>query len=294
MKMVVAIIRHEKLQEVQDVLDECGVSGVTVTEVKGCGAQRGYTEKYRGTAVHISLRPRLKIEAVMQVGDRQHRGRQDGRGRAADDAARWATARSSSSASRTRCASAPASTARKPSSTPHAPCGGINRHRKAARRPAFRRPRLPLATTSWPSTAWRLGRCFSIQALIGAAAAGVADHPVDELPIAEQAERRDAHHAVADGDLLVDVDVQLADASPCRRTRPRAAPRRASSSGTGRTSRRRSRRPRVPATGARRPRRSGRRSASGCSCQYISVPHPAAYSSPPDSPEYHPGLWLLR
>ena len=66
MKMVVAIIRHEKLQEVQDVLDECGVSGVTVTEVKGCGAQRGYTEKYRGAAVHISLRPRLKVEAVMR------------------------------------------------------------------------------------------------------------------------------------------------------------------------------------------------------------------------------------
>ena len=66
MKMLMAIIRHERLQEVQDVLDECGVSGVTVTEVKGCGAQRGYTERYRGTAVHISLRPRLKIEAVMQ------------------------------------------------------------------------------------------------------------------------------------------------------------------------------------------------------------------------------------
>ncbi|HZU18166.1 MAG TPA: P-II family nitrogen regulator [Candidatus Dormibacteraeota bacterium] len=66
MKMVVAIIRHERLQEVQDVLDECGVSGVTVTEVKGCGAQRGYTERYRGTAVNISLRPRLKIEAVMR------------------------------------------------------------------------------------------------------------------------------------------------------------------------------------------------------------------------------------
>jgi nitrogen regulatory protein PII len=67
MKMVVAIIRHEKLQDVQDVLDECGVSGVTVTEVKGCGAQRGYTERYRGTAVNISLRPRLKIEAVMRT-----------------------------------------------------------------------------------------------------------------------------------------------------------------------------------------------------------------------------------
>jgi nitrogen regulatory protein P-II 1 len=66
MKMVMAVIRHERLQEVQDVLDECGVSGVTVSEVKGCGAQRGYTEKYRGTAVHISLIPRLKIEAVMR------------------------------------------------------------------------------------------------------------------------------------------------------------------------------------------------------------------------------------
>ncbi|TMC12576.1 MAG: P-II family nitrogen regulator [Chloroflexi bacterium] len=66
MKLVMAIIRHEALQEVQDVLDECGVSGVTVTEVKGCGAQRGYTERYRGTAVNISLRPRLKIEAVMR------------------------------------------------------------------------------------------------------------------------------------------------------------------------------------------------------------------------------------
>ncbi len=67
MKMAMAIIRHERLQEVQDVLDECGVSGVTVTEVKGCGAQRGYTEKYRGASVHISLRPRLKVEAVMQA-----------------------------------------------------------------------------------------------------------------------------------------------------------------------------------------------------------------------------------
>ena len=67
MKMVIAIVRHERLQEIQDVLDECGVSGVTVTEVKGCGAQRGYTEKYRGASVHISLRPRLKVEAVMKA-----------------------------------------------------------------------------------------------------------------------------------------------------------------------------------------------------------------------------------
>src|SRR5262245_62856942 len=67
MKLVMSIIRHEKLQEVQDVLDECGVSGVTVTDVKGCGAQRGYTERYRGATVNISLRPRLKVEAVMRA-----------------------------------------------------------------------------------------------------------------------------------------------------------------------------------------------------------------------------------
>ncbi|MBO0682843.1 MAG: P-II family nitrogen regulator [Candidatus Dormibacteraeota bacterium] len=67
MKMVVMIIRHERLQEVQDVLDACGVSGLTVTEVRGCGAQRGYSESYRGTKVNISLRPKIKIEAVMQA-----------------------------------------------------------------------------------------------------------------------------------------------------------------------------------------------------------------------------------
>lgn len=67
MKMVVMIIRHERLQEVQDVLDACGVSGLTVTEVRGCGAQRGYSESYRGTRVNISLRPKIKIEAVMQA-----------------------------------------------------------------------------------------------------------------------------------------------------------------------------------------------------------------------------------
>ncbi|MGH7866506.1 MAG: P-II family nitrogen regulator [Candidatus Dormibacteraceae bacterium] len=65
MKMVVAIIRHERLQEVQDVLDACGVSGMTVSEVQGCGEQRGYTERYRGTTVNISLLHRLKIESVV-------------------------------------------------------------------------------------------------------------------------------------------------------------------------------------------------------------------------------------
>jgi nitrogen regulatory protein P-II 1 len=65
MKKVEAIIRPEKLQEVQDALDAVGVSGLTVTEVLGCGSQRGYTETYRGTPVKISLQRKVKVEAVM-------------------------------------------------------------------------------------------------------------------------------------------------------------------------------------------------------------------------------------
>src|SRR5439155_1486902 len=66
MKKIEAIIRPERLQQVQDSLDELGVSGLTVTEVLGCGAQRGYTETYRGTPVRISLQRKIKVEAVMQ------------------------------------------------------------------------------------------------------------------------------------------------------------------------------------------------------------------------------------
>ena len=60
-----AIIRYERLQEVQDALDEIGVSGMNVTEVKGCGRQKGYTEHYRGSQANISLLPKLKIESVV-------------------------------------------------------------------------------------------------------------------------------------------------------------------------------------------------------------------------------------
>ena len=65
MKMVVAIIRHERLQDVQDALDELGVSGLTVSEVMGCGRQKGYTEQYRGSRANISLLPKLKVESVV-------------------------------------------------------------------------------------------------------------------------------------------------------------------------------------------------------------------------------------
>jgi nitrogen regulatory protein P-II 1 len=65
MKKVEAIIRPDRLQTVQDALDGLGISGLTVTEVVGCGAQRGYTEVYRGARANISLQRKVKVEAVV-------------------------------------------------------------------------------------------------------------------------------------------------------------------------------------------------------------------------------------
>jgi nitrogen regulatory protein P-II 1 len=65
MKKIEAIIRPEMLQPVQDALDELGVSGLTVSEVMGCGRQKGYTEQYRGSRANISLLPKLKVESVV-------------------------------------------------------------------------------------------------------------------------------------------------------------------------------------------------------------------------------------
>jgi nitrogen regulatory protein PII len=65
MKKIEAIIRSERLQPVQDALDELGVSGLTVSEVMGCGRQKGYTEQYRGSRANISLLPKIKVESVV-------------------------------------------------------------------------------------------------------------------------------------------------------------------------------------------------------------------------------------
>jgi nitrogen regulatory protein P-II 1 len=72
MKKIEAIIRPEMLQPVQDALDELGVSGLTVSEVMGCGRQKGYTEQYRGSRANISLLPKIKVESVVagEVVDR--------------------------------------------------------------------------------------------------------------------------------------------------------------------------------------------------------------------------------
>jgi nitrogen regulatory protein PII len=67
MHKIEAIIRPERLQEVQDALDALGVSGLTVSEVVGCGRQKGYTESYRGQRVNISLVRKLKVESVVSA-----------------------------------------------------------------------------------------------------------------------------------------------------------------------------------------------------------------------------------
>lgn len=65
MKMVVAIIRPEKLEAVQAALNERDVYLMTVTDVRGCGRQRGYTELYRGTEYQVKLLPKLKLEIAV-------------------------------------------------------------------------------------------------------------------------------------------------------------------------------------------------------------------------------------
>jgi nitrogen regulatory protein P-II 1 len=65
MKKVEAIIRHFKLEDVKDALTEKGVQGMTITEVRGFGRQKGHTEMYRGTEYSVDFVPKIKIEVVV-------------------------------------------------------------------------------------------------------------------------------------------------------------------------------------------------------------------------------------
>ncbi len=65
MKIVMAIIKPFKLEEVRDALTAIGVHGLTVTEVKGYGRQKGHTEIYRGAEYAVSFLPKLKIEVAV-------------------------------------------------------------------------------------------------------------------------------------------------------------------------------------------------------------------------------------
>jgi nitrogen regulatory protein PII len=65
MKLISAIIKPFKLDEVREALSEVGVSGVTVTEVKGFGRQKGHTELYRGAEYVVDFLPKVKIEVAV-------------------------------------------------------------------------------------------------------------------------------------------------------------------------------------------------------------------------------------
>lgn len=67
MKMVMAIIKPFKLDEVREALVKMGIEGLTVTEVKGFGQQRGQTETYRGEEYAISYLPKVKVEIVVEA-----------------------------------------------------------------------------------------------------------------------------------------------------------------------------------------------------------------------------------
>jgi len=67
MKQVTAIIKPFKLDDVRDALAEIGVQGVTVTEVKGFGRQKGHTELYRGAEYVVDFLPKVKIEAAIDA-----------------------------------------------------------------------------------------------------------------------------------------------------------------------------------------------------------------------------------
>lgn len=65
MKMVMAIIKPFKLEEVRQALDDLGIEGLTVSEVKGYGRQKGHTEIYRGAEYEVNFVPKLKIEVAV-------------------------------------------------------------------------------------------------------------------------------------------------------------------------------------------------------------------------------------
>ncbi len=68
MKLVMAILKPHKLDEVREALTSAGFEGMTVTEVKGYGRQKGHTEIYRGAEYNVNFLPKIKIEVVVSDG----------------------------------------------------------------------------------------------------------------------------------------------------------------------------------------------------------------------------------
>ncbi len=90
MKMLTAVIKPFKADEVRDALAQVGVQGMTITEVKGFGRQKGHTELYRGAEYVVDFVPKVKLELAVREEDLDHRSDHEGGGK------RSVTARSSS------------------------------------------------------------------------------------------------------------------------------------------------------------------------------------------------------
>jgi nitrogen regulatory protein PII len=71
MKLVSAIIKPFKLQEVREALVDAGIEGLTITEVKGYGRQKGHTEMYRGAEYSVDTLPKIKLEILVDDGNLQ-------------------------------------------------------------------------------------------------------------------------------------------------------------------------------------------------------------------------------
>lgn len=71
MKKIEAVIRHFKLEDVKNALSEQGIQGMTITEVRGFGRQKGHTEMYRGTEYAVDFVPKVKVEVVVTNGNAQ-------------------------------------------------------------------------------------------------------------------------------------------------------------------------------------------------------------------------------
>jgi len=71
MKKVEAIVRHYKLEDVKNALNEAGIHGMTATEVRGFGRQRGHKETYRGAEYTVDFLPKVKLEIVVDDADVQ-------------------------------------------------------------------------------------------------------------------------------------------------------------------------------------------------------------------------------
>ena len=69
MKQITAVVKPFKLEEVREALADCGVTGPTVTEVKGFGRQKGHTELYRGAEYVVDFLPKVKVEVVVKDDD---------------------------------------------------------------------------------------------------------------------------------------------------------------------------------------------------------------------------------